>query len=60
MASHDPFAVTLRYLHIGKRTRTTYDRIVSLTTVSQSKRAKHIALNKHHNTLVEPNSSHVY
>ena len=34
--------------------------MVSLVTISQLKRAKHIASNKHHNTIVEPNSSHVY
>ena len=60
MESHDPFDVALRYLYIGQRTRTTYNRIVSFTTIIHSKRAKHIASNKHHNTIVEPNISHVY
>ena len=59
MTSHDLFVVTLKYLYIEKRTRTTYNNVVSYTTISQSKRAKHIASSKHHNAIVEQNSSHV-
>ena len=60
MANHNPFVVTPEYLRIEQETRTTYENIVSLTTINQSKRAKAIALHKHHNTIVEPNGSHVY
>ena len=33
---------------------------IPFITINQSKRVKHIVLNKNYNTTVEPNSSHVY